>query len=127
MWFQPKPPDFTPDITLENYRNVFSGASAANTAGVPLVAQRLPNARLEFDLTSVVANTGYEPIEHGLNTESQWVGDTLNSLGISAPNYFEQAYAGVARHDHGQRFHLSCRLWASVAGSRSTCVRVVSV
>ncbi len=56
-------------------------------------AQRLPNARLSFDLTSVVVNTGYEPIEHGLNTESQWVGDTLNSLGISAPNYFEQAYA----------------------------------
>ena len=59
-------------------------------------AQRLPNARLSFDLTSVVANTGYEPIEHGLNTESQWVGDTLNSMGISAPNYFEQAYAADA-------------------------------
>lgn len=56
-------------------------------------AQRMPNARLSFDLTSVVVNTGYEPIEHGLNTESQWVGDTLNSMGIGAPNYFEQAYA----------------------------------
>ncbi|MFN8677216.1 MAG: ABC transporter permease subunit [Thermomicrobiales bacterium] len=48
-----KPPDFTPDITLENYRNVFSGASAANTAGVPLVAQRLPNAIVNSTIVAV--------------------------------------------------------------------------
>lgn len=48
-----KPPDFTPDITLDNYRNVFSGASTANTAGVPLVAQRLPQALLNSTIVAL--------------------------------------------------------------------------
>ena len=55
-------------------------------------AERLPNARLSFDLTSRVVQSGYEPIMHGLSTESQWVGDALQNLGITAPNYFDQAY-----------------------------------
>jgi multiple sugar transport system permease protein len=41
-----KPPVFWPDATLDNYRRVFTGATAADTAGVPLVAQRVPQALL---------------------------------------------------------------------------------
>ena len=48
-----KPPDFTPDVTLENYRNLFAGTSSANTAGVPLVAQRLPNALLNSTIVAL--------------------------------------------------------------------------
>jgi len=39
-----KPPKFWPDATLDNYRRIFTGATAADTAGVPLVAERVPNA-----------------------------------------------------------------------------------
>ncbi len=39
-----KPPRFIPDATLDNYRRIFTGATAADTAGVPLVAQRVPQA-----------------------------------------------------------------------------------
>jgi hypothetical protein len=53
---------------------------------------RLPNARVEFDITSQVVASSYEPIEHGLSTEGQWVGDTLKNMGFNASNYFEQAY-----------------------------------
>ncbi|MEA2594700.1 MAG: multiple sugar transport system permease protein [Thermomicrobiales bacterium] len=41
-----KPPVFWPDASLDNYRRIFTGATAADTAGVPLVAQRVPNALL---------------------------------------------------------------------------------
>jgi hypothetical protein len=53
---------------------------------------RLPNARVEFDITSQVVASSYEPIEHGLSTEGLWVGDTLKNMGFDASNYFEQAY-----------------------------------
>jgi hypothetical protein len=56
---------------------------------------RLPNAQLSFDLTSQVVPTGYEPITHGLNTEGQWIGDAFNRMGISAANYFDQAYTAA--------------------------------
>ena len=39
-----KPPVFIPDATLDNYRRIFTGATAADTAGVPLVAERVPQA-----------------------------------------------------------------------------------
>lgn len=39
-----KPPVFIPDVTLDNYRRIFTGATASDTAGVPLVAERVPNA-----------------------------------------------------------------------------------
>lgn len=55
-------------------------------------AARLPDARIKFDITSQVVPSGYEPILHGLSTESQWVGDTLQNLGITASNYFDQSY-----------------------------------
>jgi len=53
---------------------------------------RLPNARLDFDITSQIVASGYEPIEHDLTTEGQWIGDTFKNMGFSAANYFEQAY-----------------------------------
>ncbi len=53
----------------------------------------LPNARVEFDLTNRIAPSGYEPIEHDLNTEGQWIGDTFRNMGFTASNYFEQAYS----------------------------------
>jgi hypothetical protein len=56
---------------------------------------RLPNARLRFDLTSQVVPTGYEPITHGLSTEGQWIGDAFNRMGVSATNYFDQAYTAA--------------------------------
>jgi multiple sugar transport system permease protein len=50
-----KPPAFWPDATLDNYRRVFTGATAADTAGVPLVAQRVPQALLNsFIVASLV-------------------------------------------------------------------------
>ena len=54
---------------------------------------QLPNARIEFDLTSRIVPSGYEPIEHDLRTEGQWVGDTFKNMGFSGLNYFEQAYS----------------------------------
>ena len=62
-------------------------------SGLSWWAAQLPNAHLNFDLTSQVVSSGYEPTQHGLSTESQWVGDTLASMGITASNYFDQAYA----------------------------------
>ncbi len=52
----------------------------------------LPNARVEFDITSQIVPSSYEPIEHNLSTEGQWVSDTLKNMGFTAANYFEQAY-----------------------------------
>lgn len=48
-----KPPDFTPDITLQNYRNIFTGESTASTAGVPLVATRVPQALVNSTAVSL--------------------------------------------------------------------------
>jgi ABC-type glycerol-3-phosphate transport system permease component len=48
-----KPPDFTPQFTLDNYRNIFTGETAANTAGVPLVAQRVPTALLNSTIVAL--------------------------------------------------------------------------
>jgi hypothetical protein len=55
--------------------------------------RQLPNARIDFVLTSRVVASGYEPIEHGLSTEGQWIGDAYRNMGFTAANYFEQAYS----------------------------------
>jgi hypothetical protein len=55
-------------------------------------SNRLPNAHLSFDLVSQVVPSGYEPVKHGLSTESQWIGDALGRMGIRASNYFDQGY-----------------------------------
>jgi hypothetical protein len=54
---------------------------------------RMPNARVTIDLTSRIVPSGYEPIEHSLSGEGQWVGDTLSRMGLNGSNYFEQAYS----------------------------------
>jgi hypothetical protein len=56
---------------------------------------RLPDARLSFDLTTRIAPSGYEPANHSLNTEGQWIGDTFTRMGVAGTNYFEQAYAAA--------------------------------
>jgi multiple sugar transport system permease protein len=47
-----KPPVFIPDATLQNYRNIFTGQSSADTAGVPLVATRVPQALLNSTIVA---------------------------------------------------------------------------
>ncbi|MCC6704069.1 MAG: ABC transporter permease subunit [Thermomicrobiales bacterium] len=47
-----KPPAFWPDFTFQNYRNIFTGQSSANTAGVPMVATRVPNALLNSTIVA---------------------------------------------------------------------------
>lgn len=73
-----------------------SAVSSQVGAALAWWSARLPNAQLSFDLTSRIVQSGYEPVLHGLAGESQWVGDTLHNLGITAPNYFDQAYAADA-------------------------------
>jgi hypothetical protein len=70
-------------------------ASTRNQVAIALEWWRaqLPNARIEFDLTSRIVPSGYEPITHELSTEGQWVGDTFKNMGFKASNYFEQAYS----------------------------------
>ncbi|MEO7911766.1 MAG: hypothetical protein ABIV47_19135 [Roseiflexaceae bacterium] len=67
-------------------------ASDQITAGLEWWRTRLPNARVEFDITSRIVPSSYEPIEHNLNTEGQWVSDTFKNMGFTSANYFEQAY-----------------------------------
>jgi multiple sugar transport system permease protein len=47
-----KPPHFIPDVTLQNYRNIFTGQSTASTAGVPMVATRVPQALLNSTIVA---------------------------------------------------------------------------
>lgn len=53
---------------------------------------RLPQAGLSFDLSVKIAPTGYEPIDHTLSSEGDWIGDAFSRMGLSASNYFDQAY-----------------------------------
>lgn len=54
--------------------------------------ERLPAARLEFDVVVQVVPTRYEPIRYGLAQEGLWIGDVLRALGYTSNNYFEQAF-----------------------------------
>jgi len=74
---------------------------AVNTA-LHWWGDRLPNARLSFDLTEQVVSSRYEPITHGLSTESQWIGDAFSHMGISAANYFDQAYTAADNLRHAR-------------------------
>lgn len=89
-----------PSITNWTSAQTKEVASQISTALQWWVA-RLPKARISFDLSSKIVASGYEPITHGLDTEGQWVGDTLNHMGYAASNYFDQAYAAAdqLRHD----------------------------
>ncbi|HEU5103597.1 MAG TPA: hypothetical protein VFU22_31490, partial [Roseiflexaceae bacterium] len=55
--------------------------------------KQLPNARIDFTLTSRIVPSSYEPIEHGLSSEGLWIGDAYRNMGFTAANYFEQAYS----------------------------------
>jgi hypothetical protein len=57
---------------------------------------RVPNARVSFNLTSQIVPSGYEPIDHALDTEGEWIGDVLAKLGVAGGTYFDQAYAADA-------------------------------
>lgn len=57
--------------------------------------ERLPAARLEFDLSVRVVPTRYEPIRYGLAQEGLWISDVLGELGYISANYFEQAYMAL--------------------------------
>ncbi|MGH2551412.1 MAG: carbohydrate ABC transporter permease, partial [Thermomicrobiales bacterium] len=47
-----KPPVFIPDATLDNYRYIFNATGNANSAGVSLVAARVPGALLNSAIVS---------------------------------------------------------------------------
>jgi hypothetical protein len=53
---------------------------------------RLPDARLEFDLSVRVVPTMYEPIRYDLAQERRWIGDVLSELGYVGASHFEQAF-----------------------------------
>ncbi len=80
----PSTEDWTPELISQ----VTNQARAA----LEWWRERLPAARLEFDLVVQVAPTKYEPIRYGLAQEGLWIGDVLGELGYDSANYFEQAY-----------------------------------
>lgn len=47
-----KPPTWWPNFTFQNYRNIFTGQSSADTAGVPMVATRVPNALMNSTIVA---------------------------------------------------------------------------
>ena len=47
-----KPPVFWPNFTFQNYENIFTGESSANTAGVPMVATRVPQALMNSTIVA---------------------------------------------------------------------------
>lgn len=53
---------------------------------------QLPLARLRFELQVDLVPSDYEPVGYGLADEGRWIGNTLEHLGFSGTNYFEQAY-----------------------------------
>ncbi len=57
--------------------------------------ERIPNARISFDLTTTVAQIPYEPITHRLETENTWAGSAFAALGFAGSSHYEQAYAAA--------------------------------
>ncbi len=55
--------------------------------------RQLPHARLSFDIVPQTVASRYEPIQHRLSTEGQWIGDVLQRLGFTEQSYFDQAYS----------------------------------
>ncbi len=82
---EPSSEDWTPALT--------SAVQGQIAAALDWWHQRLPNAQLDFDLTSQVVGSDYEPILHGLGSEGLWISDVLGRLGYTQANYFDQAYA----------------------------------
>ncbi len=80
----PSDEDWTPD----QIEQVVSETQAA----LDWWRDRLPAARLAFDLVVQTVPTNYEPIHHGIAQEGLWIGDVLQKLGYNGGNYIEQAY-----------------------------------
>ncbi|MCS6888142.1 MAG: hypothetical protein NZQ09_08020 [Chloroflexus sp.] len=78
----------TEDWTTDQIEQVTAQARAA----LDWWRERLPAARLEFDLAVQVVPTRYEPIRYGLAQEGLWISDVFRALGYDGSNYFEQAY-----------------------------------
>lgn len=79
------------DWTTEQIEQV----TAQMRAALDWWRERLPAARLEFDLMVQTVPTRYEPIRYGLAQEGLWIGDVLRASGYTSNNYFEQAYQAV--------------------------------
>jgi hypothetical protein len=73
--------------------NQINAVTEQITAALNWWQDRLPDARLRFDLSTRVVASGYEPVTHGLEGEHLWIGDVLSRMGYSGRDYFEQAYA----------------------------------
>lgn len=84
---EPSTEDWTPDQ--------IAAISAQVQASLDWWAQQLPLARLHFTLRTVVAPTSYEPINHGLSTEGDWISNSLTRLGYQGANHFDQAYNAI--------------------------------
>ncbi len=56
--------------------------------------ERVPRARLRFQLETRIVPTAFEPIRYRQHEEGLWIGDVLRQMGYSG-NYFEQAYAAT--------------------------------
>ncbi|MGC8952934.1 MAG: hypothetical protein C0184_13275 [Chloroflexus aggregans] len=57
--------------------------------------ERLPAARLAFDLVVQTVPTNYEPIRYGIAQEGLWISDVLRAWGYEGGNYIEQAYSAA--------------------------------
>jgi hypothetical protein len=84
---EPSTEDWTPEQ--------IAAISAQTQAGLDWWAQQLPLANLHFTLRTTVAPTGYEPINHGLSSEGDWISDVFTRLGYQGANHFDQAYNAI--------------------------------
>ncbi|MEF3274948.1 MAG: hypothetical protein K6356_11235 [Chloroflexus sp.] len=81
------------DRSIEDWTDALIEQVTAQTqAALDWWRERLPAARLSFDLTVQVVPTRYEPIRYGLDQEGLWISDVLQRLGYTSTNYYEQAY-----------------------------------
>jgi hypothetical protein len=81
---------------------------------------QLPNARIDFTLTSRIVASGYEPIEHGLSSEGLWIGDAYRNMGFSAANYFEQAYSSDDSLRRAQQADWATTIFIANSAGKST-------
>jgi hypothetical protein len=85
--------DGSREPSTKNWSNAqITAARDQIAAGLEWWRSHLPNARLSFDLTARTVPSSYEPIGHGIDAESTWVGDVLTRLGVAGATYFDQAY-----------------------------------
>ncbi len=96
--------DGSKDASTEDWTtDQINAVSAQIAAALNWWHDRLPDAHLNFDLSTQVIGSGYEPVTHGLGGEHLWIGDALTRMGYAGKDYFEQAYTAddALRHTHG--------------------------